>query len=73
LIRCGVPGYIKSLTNSPRPYPGKAGCAVRIKDIFSTKRFALSFEVYPPKTDAARDAMYAEIGRLAEYTPGFVS
>jgi methylenetetrahydrofolate reductase (NADPH) len=41
--------------------------------IFAARRFALSFEVYPPKTDASRDAMYAAVKRLAAYRPGFIS
>ena len=35
--------------------------------------FGLSFEMFPPKTDAGDEALRAELRRLAEYDPAFVS
>ena len=46
---------------------------MRLKTIFSTGKPALSFEVYPPKTPAGYEAMYASIDRLMVFKPGFFS
>src|SRR5205823_5938617 len=46
---------------------------MRLADLFDSRPFVLSFEVYPPKTDAGRASLAATIERLAGYAPGFVS
>jgi methylenetetrahydrofolate reductase (NADPH) len=46
---------------------------MRLKSIFSTGKPALSFEVYPPKTPAGYEAMYASVDRLMVFNPGFFS
>jgi methylenetetrahydrofolate reductase (NADPH) len=47
--------------------------SMRLKSIFATGKPALSFEVYPPKTPAGYEAMYASVGRLMEFGPAFFS
>jgi methylenetetrahydrofolate reductase (NADPH) len=46
---------------------------MRLAELFASRPFVLSFEVYPPRTDAGRLSLAAAIERLAGYTPGFVS
>src|SRR4051794_28076352 len=46
---------------------------MRIAELFASRPFVLSFEVYPPRTDAGRTSLAAAIERLAGYAPGFVS
>jgi methylenetetrahydrofolate reductase (NADPH) len=46
---------------------------MRLADVFAARSFVLSFEVFPPKTEAGRANLTATINRLAAYDPGFVS
>jgi methylenetetrahydrofolate reductase (NADPH) len=46
---------------------------MRLAELFQSRPFVLSFEVFPPKTDAGRTSLSATVARLAEYAPGFVS
>ncbi|KZL89802.1 methylenetetrahydrofolate reductase [NAD(P)H] [Clostridium magnum] len=44
-----------------------------IKDIISSKKLSISFEVFPPKNDMPLDGVYKTIGELAELNPDFIS
>lgn len=44
-----------------------------IKDIISSKKLSISFEVFPPKKDMPLDGVYKTIGELAELNPDFIS
>ena len=46
---------------------------MRLADLFASRPFVLSFEVFPPKTEAGRANLDAAVARLAGYGPGFVS
>ncbi len=46
---------------------------MRIRDLFRARRFVLSIEVFPPKTEAGDAGLYTALGRLRDYQPGFVS
>src|ERR1700749_430032 len=46
---------------------------MHIQDIFAQHRTTFSFEFFPPKTDAASDELFANIARLQEVQPSFVS
>lgn len=46
---------------------------MKIADIYQTSQFALSFEVYPPKTEAGHNALLAAVEELAAFSPGFIS
>lgn len=46
---------------------------MRIADIYRNGRFALSFEVFPPKTDAGFEPLWKTIGQLQSFRPGFLS
>jgi methylenetetrahydrofolate reductase (NADPH) len=46
---------------------------VRIADAFGGPRPAISFEFFPPKSDAAADELLATIGTMRELAPSFVS
>ena len=45
---------------------------MKIADIYRGG-FALSFEVFPPRSDSAREAMYNAIEHLVTFQPGFIS
>lgn len=44
-----------------------------IHDLLAAPRPTLSFEVFPPKTQKGRDALWATLARLAETRPDFAS
>ncbi|HVS40453.1 MAG TPA: methylenetetrahydrofolate reductase [NAD(P)H] [Gemmataceae bacterium] len=46
---------------------------MHIQDIFHQHRTTFSFEFFPPKTDAASEELFANIARLQELQPSFVS
>jgi methylenetetrahydrofolate reductase (NADPH) len=46
---------------------------MHIQDIFQAHRTTFSFEFFPPKTDAASEELFANIARLQELQPSFVS
>jgi len=46
---------------------------MRLSQIYSSRPFCFSFEVYPPKSDAARQSMEQHVSRLVKYQPGFIS
>ena len=46
---------------------------MRIRDLFQTRPFVLSVEVFPPKTEAGDEGMYRALDRLRGYQPAFVS
>src|SRR5205085_11328002 len=46
---------------------------MHIRDIFREHPTTFSFEFFPPKTDAASEELFANIARLQELQPSFVS
>ncbi len=46
---------------------------MRIRDLFQTRPFVLSVEVFPPKTEAGDEGLYRALDRLRGYQPAFVS
>ena len=46
---------------------------MRLSSIFNTAGPVLSFEVYPPRTEAGYQSMYASVDRLMPFRPGFFS
>ena len=44
-----------------------------IRDIFQDRSFALSIEIFPPKTDRGDEALASNLQRLVRYQPAFVS
>jgi methylenetetrahydrofolate reductase (NADPH) len=46
---------------------------MHIQDIFTQHRTTFSFEFFPPKTDEASEELFANIVRLQELQPSFVS
>jgi methylenetetrahydrofolate reductase (NADPH) len=46
---------------------------MKIKTILDSKRFTLSFEVFPPKRDGNVDQLYTTIQELAVFKPDFIS
>ncbi|NNE92940.1 MAG: methylenetetrahydrofolate reductase [NAD(P)H] [Verrucomicrobiales bacterium] len=46
---------------------------MHIQDIFSKHRTTFSFEFFPPKTEAASEALYSTIAELEDLKPSFVS
>lgn len=44
-----------------------------IKDIFTTKKTSLSFEVFPPKKDDEFESVYATVDKLSLLQPDFIS
>lgn len=41
--------------------------------VYGADRFGLSFELFPPKTDAGEEAMFRHVERLLEFRPGFIT
>ncbi len=46
---------------------------MRLSQIYASRPFCFSFEVYPPKSDAARQSMEQHVAKLVRYQPGFIS
>lgn len=46
---------------------------MKIPEIFRTKPFGLSIEIFPPKTEAGDEALAKNLTRLVRYEPSFVS
>ena len=46
---------------------------MKIKNLFSQKRFVLSFEVFPPKREGNLESLYVTITELGELKPDFIS
>ena len=46
---------------------------MHIQDIFSRHQTTISFEFFPPKTEASADKLYQTIIDLKRYKPSFVS
>ncbi|MDF1815148.1 MAG: methylenetetrahydrofolate reductase [NAD(P)H] [Verrucomicrobiales bacterium] len=46
---------------------------MHIEDIFADRSTTISFEFFPPKTEAASEALYSTIAELEHYKPSFVS
>ncbi len=44
-----------------------------LRDLYGNGRFGLSFEVFPPKTEAGERALWQTLEALAAFRPGFVS
>lgn len=46
---------------------------MRIRDVYSNNRFGLSFEIFPPKTEAGDAALFEHLARLVKRQPAFIS
>lgn len=46
---------------------------MRLADVYADGRFGLSFELFPPKTEAGEKALYAHVEKLAELSPSFIT
>jgi methylenetetrahydrofolate reductase (NADPH) len=46
---------------------------MRIRDLYKTGKFGLSFEIFPPKTTEGDGALWENVARLAAYRPAFIS
>jgi len=46
---------------------------MRIGEIYKTRSFGLSIEIFPPKTDAGDQALFETLERAAAWQPAFVS
>ena len=46
---------------------------MRLPEIFSTTRFALSFELFPPKTEQGETALFNHVSKLAQFDPSFIT
>ena len=49
------------------------GTTVKIADAYGMGKFGLSFEIYPPKTEAGEAQLISALDRLMEFRPSFVS
>lgn len=45
---------------------------MRLKDVYS-RRFGLSFEIFPPKSQQGDESLYEHLGRLTRHAPAFIS
>lgn len=46
---------------------------MRIGDVYKTRDFGLSIEIFPPKTEAGDTALFETLRRAAAYQPAFIS
>ena len=46
---------------------------MRISDIYKSRSFGLSFELFPPKTDAGLEALFGHVTALLEHQPEFIT
>ena len=46
---------------------------MRIRDIYRSGKFGLSFEIFPPKTPEGDGALWENVARLASFQPAFIS
>ena len=46
---------------------------MKIKDVLSSKRPTISFEVFPPKTDAGFDKVLSAVDQIAKLNPSYIS
>ena len=46
---------------------------MRLSDVFSGDEFAVSIEIFPPKTEKGDEALRGHLKQLVEYQPAFVS
>ena len=46
---------------------------MKIRDILEEKKYSLSFEVFPPKTDAAYDSVKSATEEIAKLSPSYMS
>ncbi|QDU55243.1 methylenetetrahydrofolate reductase [NAD(P)H] [Aeoliella mucimassa] len=44
-----------------------------LADIYSTDQPGLSFELFPPKTEAGEEALLKHVQRLLEFSPGYIT
>jgi methylenetetrahydrofolate reductase (NADPH) len=49
------------------------GTTVKIADAYGMGKFGLSFEIYPPKTEAGEAQLISALDRLMDFRPSFVS
>jgi len=54
------------------PAPSTENALMRLRDIYADS-FGLSFEIFPPKTEAGDAALERVLERLSQYNPGFIS
>lgn len=72
--RGGLPGFEEFHGQWPHFAVLCRGSAVmRIRDLFQSKSFVMSIEVFPPKTEAGDEGLYRALERLRQYDPAFVS
>jgi methylenetetrahydrofolate reductase (NADPH) len=46
---------------------------MRISEAYGRGRFGLSFELFPPKTEAGHDALMRHVAKLIEFSPSFIT
>jgi methylenetetrahydrofolate reductase (NADPH) len=46
---------------------------MRFSEIFSTKPFVLSFELFPPKTEQGDNALFGHVAELCKFDPAFIT
>jgi methylenetetrahydrofolate reductase (NADPH) len=46
---------------------------VKLSELYANDRLQLSFEVFPPRTAQGLEPLYAAVGELRAYRPGFIS
>ena len=44
-----------------------------MKQAYGPGKFGLSFELFPPKTDAGQQALFRHVGELVEFQPSFIT
>lgn len=46
---------------------------MKLSDVYADSRFGLSFELFPPKTEAGQQALHRHVAELNKHSPGFIT
>lgn len=46
---------------------------MKLADVYANGRFGLSFELFPPKTEAGETALFDHVSKLAELSPSYIT
>ncbi len=46
---------------------------MQLREFYQPNRLGLSFELFPPKTDAGEQALYRHVEQLSQFTPDFIT
>jgi methylenetetrahydrofolate reductase (NADPH) len=74
LGKIGQAGRVEELVRAPLFRQSSGGnLQMRLAQLFDSKQFVLSIEIFPPKTDQGDRILQAHLETLVQYNPAFIS